>query len=43
MKKVLYASISVLALGLAIPAAAQTSGTINSGAGIGLGVERVTP
>lgn len=37
MKKVLYASISVLALGLAVPAAAQTSGTINGGAGIGLG------
>lgn len=38
MKKALYASISVLALGLAMPATAQTSGTINGGAGIGLGV-----
>ena len=38
MKKAIYGSISVLALALATPALAQTSGTVNVGGGIGAGL-----
>jgi hypothetical protein len=38
MKKAIYSSLSVLAFAIAVPAAAQTSGTVTGGAGIGIGV-----
>ncbi|MFG6283214.1 hypothetical protein DC429_10020 [Arthrobacter sp. TPD3018] len=37
MKKAIYSSLSVLAFAIAVPAAAQTSGTVTGGAGIGIG------
>ncbi|BCA62839.1 hypothetical protein HMP09_2073 [Sphingomonas sp. HMP9] len=38
MKKAIYGAISVLALAAAVPALAQTSGTVTGGAGIGVGL-----
>jgi hypothetical protein len=38
MKKALYGAISILALAIAAPATAQTSGTVTGGIGAGLGL-----